>query len=40
MTCGGNGKTLYFDITAYWQHQYGAQPSASLLDQQKENERK
>lgn len=24
----GNGKALYFDITAYWQHQYGAQPSA------------
>ncbi len=19
----GNGKTLYFDITAYWQHEYG-----------------
>ena len=19
----GDGKTLYFDITAYWQHQYG-----------------
>lgn len=24
----GNGKTLYFDITSYWQHKHGAQPAA------------